>query len=136
LRETQPDEMTDAAALLDRTVADVIAADDDARPAEQGEGDSFVAVFSRARDAVTCASELQRVAPDPLRIPLRTREIKMRDEGNNIRPTINRTARLRDLATAHRYLKDAWKVHEGVAFGPLLWREQRALHEYSCKPRS
>jgi hypothetical protein len=35
-----------------------------------------------------------------------------------------------DYLEAHHYLKDAWKVHDGVAFGLLLWREQRALHDY------
>jgi hypothetical protein len=34
-----------------------------------------------------------------------------------------------DYLSAHRYLKDAWKVHDGVAFGLLLWHEQRALHD-------
>ena len=37
-----------------------IAAHDGVRPVEQGEGDSFVAAFARASDAVACALELQR----------------------------------------------------------------------------
>ena len=48
LWETQPDEMAAAVALLDRTVCDVVAAHDGVRPVEQGEGDSFVAAFTRA----------------------------------------------------------------------------------------
>ena len=70
------------------------------RPVEQGEGDSFVAAFARASDAVACALELQRapLAPIRLRIGVHTGEVQLRDEGNYIGPTINRAARLRDLA--------------------------------------
>ena len=69
------------------------------RPVEQGEGDSFVVAFARASDAVACALVLQRapLAPIRLRIGVNTGEIQLRDEGNYIGPTINRTARLRDL---------------------------------------
>jgi predicted ATPase/DNA-binding CsgD family transcriptional regulator len=74
------------------------------RPVEQGEGDSFVIAFARAADAVACALALQRapLAPIKLRIGLHTGDIQLRDpsstQGNYIGPTINRTARLRDLA--------------------------------------
>jgi predicted ATPase/DNA-binding CsgD family transcriptional regulator len=79
---------------------DVIAAHDGVRPVEQGEGDSFVAAFARASDAVAAALELQRapMAPIRLRIGVHTGEVQLRDEGNYAGPTINRTARLRDLA--------------------------------------
>ncbi len=55
--------------------------------------------FARASDAVACALALQRapLAPIRLRIGINTGEIQLRDEGNYIGPTINRTARLRDL---------------------------------------
>ncbi len=48
--------------------------------------------------------ELQRapLAPIRLRIGVHTGEVQLRDEGNYVGPTINRTARLRDLATAAR----------------------------------
>ncbi|MGZ8748729.1 MAG: ATP-binding protein, partial [Mycobacterium sp.] len=100
LWETQPDDMTSAIARLDETLAGLIAAHHGARPVEQGEGDSFVLAFARASDAVACALALQRapLAPIRLRIGINTGEIKLRDEGNYIGPTINRTARLRDLA--------------------------------------
>jgi predicted ATPase/class 3 adenylate cyclase/DNA-binding CsgD family transcriptional regulator len=100
LWETQPDEMTAAIARLNQVVSDLIAAYDGVRPVEQGEGDSFVAAFARAADAVTCALELQRapLAPIRLRIGVHTGEVQLRDEGNYAGPTINRTARLRDLA--------------------------------------
>ena len=100
LWETQPDEMAAAVARLDRALAELVPAHDGVRPVEQGEGDSFVVAFSRASDAVLCALELQRapLAPIRLRVGVHTGEIQLRDEGNYIGPTINRTARLRDLA--------------------------------------
>lgn len=100
LWETQPDQMRDAIARLDRTLCDAVATHHGVRPVEQGEGDSFVLAFARAGDAVTCALELQRapLAPIKLRIGVHTGDIQLRDEGNYIGPTINRTARLRDLA--------------------------------------
>jgi predicted ATPase/class 3 adenylate cyclase/DNA-binding CsgD family transcriptional regulator/Tfp pilus assembly protein PilF len=100
LWETQPDVMTEAVARLDQTLTDSVATHGGVRPVEQGEGDSFVIAFARASDAVACALALQRapLAPIKLRIGLHTGEIRLRDEGNYIGPTINRTARLRDLA--------------------------------------
>src|SRR5271167_684594 len=100
LWETQPDEMTMAIARLNQTVSEIIAEHDGVRPVEQGEGDSFVAAFARASDAVAAALEMQRapLAPIRLRIGVHTGEIQLRDEGNYAGPTINRTARLRDLA--------------------------------------
>jgi predicted ATPase/class 3 adenylate cyclase/DNA-binding CsgD family transcriptional regulator len=100
LWESQPEEMTAAIVRLDATLGELVAAHGGVRPVEQGEGDSFVLAFARASDAVLCASELQRapLAPIRLRIGVHTGEIQLRDEGNYIGPTINRTARLRDLA--------------------------------------
>ena len=100
LWETQPEEMTAAVNHLNQVVSDVIAANDGVRPVEQGEGDSFVAAFARASDAVACALDLQLapLAPIRLRIGIHTGEIELRDDANYAGPTINRTARLRDLA--------------------------------------
>src|SRR6185295_8140773 len=100
LWQTQPAEMTAAVARLDRTVCEVISAHDGVRPVEQGEGDSFVVAFARASDAVACAMALQRapLAPIRLRIGVHTGEVQLRDEGKYIGTTVNRTARLRDLA--------------------------------------
>src|SRR6202045_5252527 len=100
LWETQPNEMTDAFARLDEARSDLIAAHGGMRPVEQGEGDSFVVAFARASDAVACALGLQRapLAPISLRIGVHTGEVQLRDGGNYIGPTSNRTARLRDLA--------------------------------------
>jgi predicted ATPase/class 3 adenylate cyclase/DNA-binding CsgD family transcriptional regulator len=100
LWETQPDAMKAAFERLDQTLSDAIASRRGVRPVEQGEGDSFVIAFARAADAVACALDLQRapLAPIKLRIGVHTGDIQLRDEGNYIGPTINRTARLRDLA--------------------------------------
>jgi class 3 adenylate cyclase len=100
LWETQPREMTAAVATLGRTATELIAAHGGVRPVEQGEGDSFVAAFARASDAVSCALGLQLapLAPIRLRIGVHTGEVQLRDDANYAGPTINRTARLRDLA--------------------------------------
>ena len=100
LWETEPDEMAAALARLDRVVSQAIAAHGGVRPVEQGEGDSFVAAFARASDAVACALDVQRapLAPIRLRIGVHTGEVQLRDDTNYAGPTINRTARLRDLA--------------------------------------
>ncbi len=100
LWETQAEVMTAAIARFNQVVCDVVAAHDGVRPVEQGEGDSFVAAFARASDAVAAALKLQRapLAPIRLRIGVHTGEIQLRDDANYAGPTINRTARLRDLA--------------------------------------
>src|SRR3974377_2050076 len=62
LWETQPAEMAGAIGRLNRAASDIIAAHDGVRPVEQGEGDSFVAAFARASDAL----ELQRAPLAPI----------------------------------------------------------------------
>ena len=98
--ETRPDDMAAVLATLDRTLAELVPANNGVRPIEQGEGDSFVVAFTRASDAVACALALQQAALSPirLRIGVHTGEVQLRDEGNYIGRTINRAARLRDLA--------------------------------------
>lgn len=100
LWQTQPDEMSAAVARLDRAVSDLVTEYRGVRPVEQGEGDSFVVAFARASDAVAFALRLQLtpLAPISLRIGLHTGEVQLRDEANYVGPTINRAARLRDLA--------------------------------------
>jgi len=100
LWQTQPGEMSAAVARLDRVVSDLVAVHNGVRPVEQGEGDSFVVAFGRASDGVAFALQLQltSLSPISLRIGLHTGEVQLRDEANYVGPTINRAARLRDLA--------------------------------------
>ena len=100
LWQTRPDEMSAAVARLDRAVSDLVAQHGGVRPVEQGEGDSFVVAFARASDAAAFALQLQctPLSPISLRIGLHTGEVQLRDEANYVGPTINRAARLRDLA--------------------------------------
>ena len=100
LRETQPEEMAAALAGINRVVCEAIASCGGLRPVVHGEGDSFVAGFARAGDALACALTLQRVPLGPirLRIGVHTGEVGLRDGVNYAGSVINRTARLRDLA--------------------------------------
>jgi predicted ATPase/class 3 adenylate cyclase/DNA-binding NarL/FixJ family response regulator len=129
LWESQPSAMTAAVAQLNSTASKLIAEHGGVRPVEQGEGDSFVAAFARASDAVACALGLQRapLAPIKLRVGLHTGEVQLRDEGNYAGSTINKTARLRDLAhggqtvlsaateelVEDRLPEDVWLTHLG-----------------------
>lgn len=58
---------------------------------------------------MACALDLQRapLAPIRLRIGIHTGEVRLRDAGNYIGPTINRTARLRDLGHGGQTLLSA-----------------------------
>ncbi|HET9601996.1 MAG TPA: LuxR C-terminal-related transcriptional regulator, partial [Acidimicrobiales bacterium] len=89
-------------ALLD----EAIAAHAGVRPVEQGEGDSVVAAFSRASDAVAAAVSAQRALteepwPDGVRLRVRmaihTGEAQLRDEGNYFGQAVIRCARLRAI---------------------------------------
>jgi predicted ATPase/class 3 adenylate cyclase/DNA-binding CsgD family transcriptional regulator len=138
LWETQPDEMTAAFARLDDARSNLIAAHGGMRPVEQGEGDSFVVAFARASDAVSCALELQRapLAPIRLRIGVHTGEVQLRDEGNYIGPTINRTARLRDLGHGGQILLSG--TTEALVIDmlpPDAWLTDLGAHELRGVPR-
>lgn len=99
LWESRPEAMGTALAALDRILGGLVREHDGVCPVEQGEGDSFVVAFVRAIDAVECALALQQAAPEPirLRISIHTGEIRLRDAGKYMGPTVNRAARLRDL---------------------------------------
>jgi predicted ATPase/DNA-binding CsgD family transcriptional regulator len=74
---------------------------DGVRPPEKGEGDSFIAAFARARDAVACSLAIQRAvtaSPLRMRMALHTGDMPRRGERDYGGPVVNRTARLRDLA--------------------------------------
>jgi predicted ATPase/class 3 adenylate cyclase/DNA-binding CsgD family transcriptional regulator len=83
------------------------------RPVEQGEGDSVVAAFARASDAVAAALEAQlalsaQAWPSGLelrvRIALHTAEAQLRDEGNYFGIALSRCARLRAIANGGQIL--------------------------------
>jgi predicted ATPase/class 3 adenylate cyclase/DNA-binding CsgD family transcriptional regulator len=138
LWENQPEQMTAAMARLNQTVSETIAAHDGVRPVEQGEGDSFVAAFARASDAVAAAVELQRapLAPIRLRIGVHSGEIQLRDEGNYAGPTINRTARLRDLGHGGQTLLSG--VTEALVMDRLpddAWLTDLGTHPLRDLPR-
>src|SRR6202000_1816631 len=138
LWETQPDEMTAAMARMNGTVSDTIAAHDGVRPVEQGEGDSFVTAFARASDAVAAALALQRapLAPIRLRLGVHTGEIQLRDEGNYAGPTINRTARLRDLGHGGQtLLSGATEAMVLDALPPDAWLSELGAHTPLDLPR-
>jgi predicted ATPase/class 3 adenylate cyclase/DNA-binding CsgD family transcriptional regulator len=139
LWETQPQEMTTAIAQLDATLTNLIAAHSGVRPVEQGEGDSFVVAFARASDAVACALALHRapLAPIRLRIGVNTGEIQLRDEGNYIGSTINRTARLRDLGHGGQTLLSG--ATEAMVVDHLpedAWLNDLGTHPLRDLPRS
>ncbi|MGO8853396.1 ATP-binding protein, partial [Mycobacterium sp.] len=138
LWETQPEQMTAAFARLDNELSDLIAAHGGVRPVEQGEGDSFVVAFARASDAVACALGLQRapLAPIGLRIGMHTGEVQLRDEGNYIGPTINRTARLRDLAHGGQTVLSGTTESLVVDMLPAdAWLTDLGSHELRGVPR-
>ena len=104
--ETAPEAMAVAIprhyALLD----EAIAAHGGVRPVEQGEGDSVVAAFSRALDAIATALDIQRAfcaeewpegARIRVRIAIHTGEAQLRDAGNYFGRTVIRCARLRAI---------------------------------------
>ena len=138
LWETQPDQMTAAIARLNQVASATIAEHGGVRPVEQGEGDSFVAAFARASDAVAAALELQRapLAPIRLRIGVHSGEIQLRDEGNYAGPTINRTARLRDLGHGGQTLLSG--VTEALVLDRLpsdAWLTDLGAHPLRDLPR-
>lgn len=121
--ERAPSEMTAAVADLSGIVDDEVGRHGGVRPEEQGEGDSFVAAFARAADAATCAVALQRRlraqkwpegAELRLRVGLHTGDVQLRDGRNYIGTTVNRAARVRDLAHGGQIVM-SHATHELVA---------------------
>jgi predicted ATPase/class 3 adenylate cyclase len=107
LWETAPQAMRAAIARHYEMLDAVISRYGGVRPVEQGEGDSVVAAFARASDAVAAALDAQRAfvrelwpegASVRVRIALHTGEAQQRDEGNYFGQTIIRCARLRAIA--------------------------------------
>src|SRR5689334_7056770 len=107
LWERHPESMRQALARHDALVVYHVEAHRGVVVRSRGEGDSFFAVFSYARDAALAAVSLQRALhcePWPAQTPLRVRaalhtgEADLRD-GNYYGAAVNRCARLR--AAAH-----------------------------------
>jgi predicted ATPase/class 3 adenylate cyclase/DNA-binding CsgD family transcriptional regulator len=130
--------MAAAVAELDRIVGELVSAHRGVRPTEQGEGDSFVVAFTRASDAVAFALDLQSSPLEPirLRIGIHTGEVQLRDEGNYIGQTINKTARLRDLAHGGQTVLSS--VAEAVVGDRLpagAWLVDQGAHQLRDLPR-
>ena len=107
LWDQRGDEMPAMLKAFDQTVSTFVARHHGARPIEQGEGDSFVAAFARASDAVACALELQqelRAGSIRVRMGLHAGEVQLRDPGNYIGSAINRAARIRDAGHGDQVL--------------------------------
>jgi predicted ATPase/class 3 adenylate cyclase len=86
------------------------------RPVEQGEGDSVVAAFSRASDAVAAALDAQRAltaeswpegAEVRVRMAVHTGEVQLRGDDNYVGQTLNRCARLRGIGHGGQVLVSA-----------------------------
>ena len=105
--EAEPDAMATAMDQHNAILSRVVAARGGVCPPAQGEGDSIVAAFTRASDAVLAAADAQRAFTDetwPTTSPLRVRmaihagEARFVDDGNYAGHAIIRTARLRAVA--------------------------------------
>jgi predicted ATPase/class 3 adenylate cyclase/DNA-binding CsgD family transcriptional regulator len=101
--ESRPADMPGAIRLHDEILHGVIAVSGGQRPVEQGEGDSVVAVFTNAQDAVAAAVDAQRSLQRdlpwlPVRMAVHTGDAELRNEGNYAGATIIRCARLRACA--------------------------------------
>ena len=99
LWEADRSAMAAAAARADAIIDELVAAHGGTRPIEQGEGDSFVAAFARASDALACAVEIQRRTADSLtryRMGIHTGEVQVHDDRTYLGPAVNRAARIRD----------------------------------------
>lgn len=108
-----PDDMAAAVARHYEILDTAISAHGGVRPEEQGEGDSIVAAFSRASDALSAALDAQRAlqsepwpasTPIAVRMAIHTGEARLRDEANYVGMAIIRTARLRSLARGGQVL--------------------------------
>jgi predicted ATPase/class 3 adenylate cyclase/DNA-binding CsgD family transcriptional regulator len=114
--ESAPTAMATAIARHHELLEQVIERHGGVRPVEQGEGDSVVAAFSRASDAVAAAlaAQLALVAePWPegaelsVRMAVHTGEVQLRGEYNYVGQALNRCARLRGIGHGGQVLVSA-----------------------------
>ncbi|OBK18855.1 helix-turn-helix transcriptional regulator [Mycobacterium asiaticum] len=132
LWQSRPTEMPEVLMRLDATLDRLVNEHHGVRPMEQGEGDSFVIAFARASDAACCALALQRapLAPLRLRIGVHTGEIQLRDGANYFGPTINRAARVRDLAHGGQTVLTAATEQVLADYLPDgSWLTDRGIHQ-------
>ena len=99
--ESAPDAMAAAIVRHYELLAEAVDGYGGVRPVEQGEGDSVVAAFSRASDAVSAALAAQRAlageawpegAGFRVRMAVHTGEVQLRGDGNYVGQTLNRCA--------------------------------------------
>ncbi|MGH9001557.1 MAG: ATP-binding protein, partial [Acidimicrobiia bacterium] len=105
--EAQGPRMAEAVARHYEILDVAVAGHGGVRPIEQGEGDSLVATFARASDAIAAALEAQQALTEEdwpegaeiaIRMALHTGEAQLRDDRFYVGPGIIRCARLRALA--------------------------------------
>ena len=150
LWQTQPEATAAALARLDHAVPEIIAAHNGVGPVKQcphtSGADGFLAVFTRAADALAFAVELQRapLAPIQLRIAVHTGEVQL-DPANNqagnppsnyAGPTLNRVARLRDLAHGGQVVVSSTTRDLAIDHLPAdVWLTDLGTHELRDLPR-
>lgn len=102
-----PEAMPAAVAQVYGILDEAVVAHGGVRPVEQGEGDSVVAAFRTASDALAAALDAQRGLHSwqwpqgmalRVRIALHTAEAQLRDEGNYFGMALSRCARIRAIA--------------------------------------
>ena len=123
LWESNPEAMSVAVARHYELLDSAVSLHGGVRPIEQGEGDSIVAAFTRASDALAAARDAQlalHAEPWPegaelrVRIALHTGEAQLRDEGNYFGQAVIRCARLRAIGHGGQTLLSR-AVHDLVA---------------------
>jgi predicted ATPase/class 3 adenylate cyclase len=95
------DAMPNALGALDDVVNACVERHGGQRPAEQGEGDSFLIVFGVASAAAAFALDIQHEllgAAIAVRMGVHTGDALQREDGRWMGQTVNRAARLRDVA--------------------------------------
>lgn len=141
--EDDPAAMAVAVARHYELLDEAISRHEGVRPVEQGEGDSVVAAFSLASDAVACALDLHRAFAAEsfsrgcrveVRVALHTGEAALRDVSNYFGLALNRVARLRAIAHGGQVLVSgttadvvADRVPEGVVLRDLGTHRLRDL---------
>ncbi len=101
------------------------------RPVEQGEGDSIVAAFATAKDALRAALDAQRELGEldglPVRMAIHTGEAQLRDEGNYVGRTIIRCAHAAGDKPTRAYLNEELRKR---------WPEYRGRSDYALDERA